>query len=167
MLLLLWQLSPGEDLSHNSHHDIILKHDHACCQYSHCVALCQKGAVLILSLYLSESFSSTVWWSGKPPPSMRLPVVKQRCPVCPLKFWLSGGCFIIYISPWNCCQLSLLNQLVFWYPFWNNTKLLSMNKVVTKINKPPKKVLLELLKIKLQIYNYFNNCLFICFTFLY
>lgn len=47
MLLLLWLLSPGEDLSHNPHHDIILKHNHACyCQYSHWVALCQRAAVL-------------------------------------------------------------------------------------------------------------------------
>lgn len=160
MLLLLWLLSPGEDLSHNPHHDIILKHNHACyCQYSHWVALCQRAAVLILSLYFSESFSFTVWWNAKPPPSMSLPVVKQRCPVCPLKFWLSGGCFIIYISPWNCCQLSLLNQLFVWCQFWNYTKLLSMKKVVIKINTSPKKVVLELLKIKLQIYNYFSNCL--------
>lgn len=118
MLLLLWQLS-GEDLSHNPHNDIILKHNHACyCQYSHRVALCQRGAVLILSLYL-ESFSFTVWWNAKPALSMSLPVVKQRCPVCPLKFWLSGGCFIICISPWNCCQFSLWNQLFVWCPFWS------------------------------------------------
>lgn len=160
MLLLLWQLSPGEGLSHNPHHDIILKHNHArYCQYSHRVALCQRGAVLILSLYFLESFSFAVWWNAKPPLSMSLPVVKQRCPICPLKFWLSGGCFIICISPWNCCHLSLLNQLFVWCPFWSDTKLLSMNEVVTKINKPPKKVVLELLKIKLQIYNYFSNCL--------
>lgn len=68
MLLLLWQLSPGESLSHNPHHDIILKHNHArYCQYSHRVALCQRGAVLILSLCFLESFSFAVWWNAKPP----------------------------------------------------------------------------------------------------
>lgn len=132
MLLLLWQLSPGNDLSHDSHNDIV-KHNHACyCQYSHWVALCQGGAVLIQSSYFLESFSFTVWWNAKPPLSMSLLVVKQRCPVCPLKFCLSGGCFITCINPWNCCQLSLFDQLFVWCPFWNDNKLLSMNEVVTK-----------------------------------
>lgn len=111
-LLLLWQLSPCEDLSRNPHHDIILKYSCACyCQYSLWVALCQRDAVLILSLYFSESFSFTMWWNVKPPPSMSLPVVKQRCSVCPLKFWLSGGCFIICVSPWNALSYVSLSYL--------------------------------------------------------
>lgn len=102
MLLVLQQLSPGEDLHRNPHRDIIPKKDWACSlRYFRRLALCQRCTLLILSLCFLEGFSFTVWWNANPLLSMFLLAVKQRCPVLPLTFWLSGGVLVMCIRPWN------------------------------------------------------------------